>query len=75
MICYNRKTVNIYLYTGMDNGINEGSGGTGKAMGIGQKKLMFAIVIFLVATISFGLGYLANREFSHAPIVIQKGGE
>ena len=59
----------------MDNEPEEGSEGTEKAMGMGQKRLVFGIVIFLVATISFGLGYLANRELSHAPIVIQKGGE
>jgi len=37
-----------------------------------RKELVFALIIFLVATLSFGLGYLANREFNHAPIVIEK---
>jgi hypothetical protein len=25
-----------------------------------------------VAALSFGLGYLANREFNHAPIIIEE---
>ncbi len=37
-----------------------------------KKEIIFAVVIFLVATINFALGYLANREFNHAPIVIEK---
>ncbi|MBI4085105.1 MAG: hypothetical protein HY432_01180 [Candidatus Liptonbacteria bacterium] len=37
-----------------------------------QKEIIFGAIIFLVASISFGLGYLANRELSHAPIVIEK---
>ena len=36
-----------------------------------QKKLLMGFVLFLVASLSFGLGYLANREFNHSPIVIQ----
>lgn len=37
-----------------------------------KKEIIFFVVIFLVASISFGLGYLANREFNHAPIIIEK---
>lgn len=37
-----------------------------------RKEIVFVVIIFLVAALSFGLGYLANREFSHAPIVIEK---
>lgn len=37
-----------------------------------KKELMFALIIFLVASLSFGMGYLANREFNHAPIIIEK---
>ena len=37
-----------------------------------KKELVFALIIFLVASLSFGLGYLANREFNHAPIIIEK---
>lgn len=37
-----------------------------------QKEIIFGVIIFLVATLSFGLGYLANREFNHAPIIIEK---
>ena len=37
-----------------------------------KRELVLALIIFLVATLSFGLGYLANRELNHAPIVIEK---
>jgi hypothetical protein len=37
-----------------------------------KKEIIFAAVIFLVACLSFGLGYLANREFNHAPIIIEQ---
>ena len=37
-----------------------------------KRELILALIIFLVATISFGLGYLANRELNHAPIIIEK---
>lgn len=36
-----------------------------------KKEIIFAVIIFLVAATSFGLGYLANREFNHAPIIIE----
>lgn len=36
-----------------------------------RKEAILILIIFIVATLSFGLGYLANREFSHAPIIIQ----
>lgn len=39
-----------------------------------KKEIIFWLIIFLVASISFGLGYLANREFSRAPIIIEKTG-
>ncbi len=37
-----------------------------------RKEILFTAIIFLVAALSFGLGYLANRELSHAPIIIEK---
>ena len=37
-----------------------------------KKEIIFAVIIFFVSAISFGLGYLANREFNHAPIIIEK---
>jgi predicted negative regulator of RcsB-dependent stress response len=37
-----------------------------------QKNIFLTILIILVATLSFGLGYLANREFTHSPIIIEK---
>lgn len=36
-----------------------------------KKEIIFAVIIFLVATISFALGYLANRELNHTPIIIE----
>ncbi len=40
-----------------------------------KKEVIFGVIIFLVATISFGLGYLANRELNHAPIIIEKNSQ
>jgi hypothetical protein len=40
-----------------------------------KKEVVFATIIFLVAALSFALGYLANREFNHAPIIIEKVSE
>lgn len=37
-----------------------------------QKEVIFGLIIFLTAFLSFGLGYLANREFNHSPIIIEK---
>jgi len=37
-----------------------------------KKEVIFALIIFFVAALSFGLGYLANREFNHAPIIIEQ---
>jgi hypothetical protein len=39
------------------------------------KLVAFCAIIFVVTSLSFGLGYLANREFSHAPIIIEKCSE
>jgi len=36
-----------------------------------KKEVAFGIVVFIVSSLSFGLGYLANREFNHAPIIIE----
>ena len=30
------------------------------------------LIIFLISSLSFGLGYLVNREFTHPPIIIEK---
>lgn len=40
-----------------------------------KKEFIFALIIFLVSSLSFGLGYLANREFNHAPIIIEKAAQ
>ncbi len=40
-----------------------------------KKEVALSLIIFLVATFSFALGYLANRELNHAPIVVEKCSE
>jgi hypothetical protein len=37
-----------------------------------KKEILFVTIVFLVASTSFALGYLANREFNHTPIMIEK---
>lgn len=37
-----------------------------------KKDILLVVLIFLIAFLSFGFGYLTNREFTHAPIIIQK---
>lgn len=37
-----------------------------------KKEILFTIIVFFVAALSFGLGYLANREYNHAPIIIEQ---
>ncbi|MFA5099144.1 MAG: hypothetical protein WC461_02975 [Candidatus Paceibacterota bacterium] len=37
-----------------------------------RKDIIIFLLIFLLCSISFGLGYLVNREFNHAPIIIEK---
>lgn len=37
-----------------------------------KQNIFWGFLILLIATLSFGLGYLSNREFSRAPIVIEK---
>jgi hypothetical protein len=37
-----------------------------------KKEILFMLLIFLVGSTSFALGYLANREYNHVPIIIEK---
>lgn len=37
-----------------------------------KKEVVFAVIIFLTATLSFALGYITNHEFNRAPIIIEK---
>jgi hypothetical protein len=37
-----------------------------------KKEALFCGIIMLTATLSFGLGYFTNREFNHAPIIIEQ---
>jgi len=40
-----------------------------------QRQVLFGAIIFLTASMGFGLGYLADRQFNHAPIIIEKCGD
>ena len=40
-----------------------------------KKDIFLFILIFLISSLSFGLGYLMNREFNHSSIVIEKCAE
>ncbi len=48
------------------------SGKFGIWLSMHRKAVIFAVIIFLVSSLSFAAGYLANREINHAPIVIEK---
>lgn len=37
-----------------------------------KKEIIFILILFLVSTISFALGYLLAEELNKAPIIIQK---
>ena len=37
-----------------------------------RKNIILGLLLFLIVSLSFGLGYLVNREFTHAPIIIEK---
>ncbi|MEK7555479.1 MAG: hypothetical protein AAB516_01510 [Patescibacteria group bacterium] len=37
-----------------------------------KKDIFLFLLIFLISSLSFGLGYLVNREFNHSPIMIEK---
>ncbi len=37
-----------------------------------HKDILLFLLLFLISSLSFALGYLVNREFNHAPIVIEK---
>ncbi len=37
-----------------------------------KKEVVFGVTIFLVASLSFGLGYLVRRDTGRAPIVIER---
>lgn len=37
-----------------------------------KKEIIIAGMVLLISSLSFSLGYLANREMNHAPIIIEK---
>ena len=39
-----------------------------------KKELVFAGILILTASLSFCLGYMADRQFHHASIFIEQGG-
>ncbi len=40
-----------------------------------KRDIIIFLLVFLISSLSFGLGYLVNREFTHSPIVIEKCSE
>ena len=36
------------------------------------REILLFFLLFLISSISFGLGYLASRELNPAPIIIEK---
>lgn len=38
-----------------------------------RKDIVTFFLIFLLCSLSFGLGYLVNRDYNRVPIVIEKG--
>ena len=38
-----------------------------------KREIVLFVLIFLVSTISFGLGYLFANQTNRAPIIIEKG--
>ena len=39
--------------------------------GENKKDAILFLLIFLISSLSFGLGFLVNRELTHAPIIIE----
>jgi hypothetical protein len=37
-----------------------------------KRQIAFYAIIFITASLSFGLGYLADRQFNHTPIIIEQ---
>jgi hypothetical protein len=37
-----------------------------------RKEIIFGMLVFLIATTSFALGYLASGKLNRAPIIIEK---
>lgn len=37
-----------------------------------KRDIIIFLLAFLISSLSFGLGYLVNREFNRAPIIIEK---
>lgn len=37
-----------------------------------RREIVFLAALFLASSLSFAVGYVANRELVHAPIIIEK---
>lgn len=37
-----------------------------------KRETVLGVIIFIMASLSFGLGYLAERTFNHIPILIEQ---
>ncbi len=35
------------------------------------REMVLGVIVFITASLSFGLGYLADQTFNHAPIIIE----
>lgn len=40
-----------------------------------KKEIIIFLLIFLISSLSFGLGYLVNQQFNRSPIIIEKCSE
>lgn len=40
-----------------------------------KKEIIIFLLIFLISSLSFGLGYLVDRQFNRSPIIIEKCSE
>ncbi|HUC01802.1 MAG TPA: hypothetical protein VMA75_02770 [Candidatus Paceibacterota bacterium] len=43
-----------------------------KYIALHVREVIFGAILFFAASLSFALGYTANRQFDHAPIIIEK---
>lgn len=37
-----------------------------------KKEVVFSTILFMASSLSFATGYLVNREFNHAAIIIEQ---
>ncbi len=42
---------------------------------LAKRHIQIGLIVFLIALLSFGLGYILGRDFTRTPIVIENNGE